>query len=256
VNPTLEIPSGGPLFEGHLPGRPILAGVAQLALVAARLDRGALCAIPFARLRQAVLPGDRLEIVARAAAPDRVRVELRRDARVVTNAELVFGAPAPGAAAAPASAASAAPETPPIESLLPHRPPMLFVRRVLAVSDEGLACAARIPAACALVADGVAPAIVGLEAAAQGAALWEAVRRTRAGGEGGARFGYLVSLRDVVLHAVSIPAEAEFSARVTLAAVALPMTWYRIEVVRGAQIVLRGAIGTYLTSERARSESP
>jgi 3-hydroxymyristoyl/3-hydroxydecanoyl-(acyl carrier protein) dehydratase len=36
---TIAIPASGPWFEGHFPGRPILPGVAELALAIATLGR-------------------------------------------------------------------------------------------------------------------------------------------------------------------------------------------------------------------------
>jgi hypothetical protein len=68
---------------------------------------------------------------------------------------------------------------PPLDELLPHRPPMRFITSILQEAEDGLTCAARIPGTCALVSGGSAPAVASIEAAAQAAAAWEALRRWR-----------------------------------------------------------------------------
>jgi 3-hydroxymyristoyl/3-hydroxydecanoyl-(acyl carrier protein) dehydratase len=246
---TLAIPPEGPLFEGHFPGRPILPGIALLALVAGALDRSApLRGVPFARLRQPVFPGDVLAIAARELAPGRLRVGVNRGQTAVAHAELEFGR-LPDAGAAMSFAPDTGAAFP--EALLPHRPPMRFVVGVVSESADGLVGKARIPEACGLVHAGTAPAIAVVEAAAQCAALWEALGRMRAGGAAGARIGYLVSLRDVRLHEARVPAETGFRVNIALEEAAMPMTWYRMRVALGAREIATGTIATYLTNEPA-----
>ena len=85
--------------------------------------------------------------------------------------------------------------TPPITELLPHRPPMLLVQEVVELGEAGLVCDGRIPADNPFVEDGKAPAVFGLELAAQAAGVLEALRRIREGASGPPRAGYLVSLK-------------------------------------------------------------
>jgi predicted hotdog family 3-hydroxylacyl-ACP dehydratase len=90
------------------------------------------------------------------------------------------------------------------------------------------------------------PTFVALEAAAQTAAAWEALRRSPGSGPAAARLGYLVSLKDVVLHRGMIPAEADLIASVRLVAEAAPLTTYAVDVSVEGELALRGTIGTYL----------
>jgi predicted hotdog family 3-hydroxylacyl-ACP dehydratase len=127
---------------------------------------------------------------------------------------------------------------------------MRFVESIEREWSDGLQCAARISTECGLVQGGRAPALIALEAAAQSAAAWEAVRRAREAGGAGARIGYLVAIRDTVFHADSVAADEPFTATVRLEAAALPLTHYAVEVVARDTLVLRGKIATVLTDEK------
>lgn len=240
------------LFAGHFPGRPILPGVAQLALALQHLAPGApLASIPFLRLRQIVRPGDELSCSVRSTPEGPVRIDLKRADTLVSNAQLVFG-PLRMLPAADRSVLTW-PRQPerslPLDDLLPHRAPMRFISAVLDEHTEGLVCAASIPASCPLVDDTTAPAFVVLEAAAQAAALWEAWRRWRGAGTAAARVGYLVAARDIALGIERIPAERPLIASARLAAAMLPLTHYDIEVALDTVTVLRGKIATYITDQ-------
>jgi predicted hotdog family 3-hydroxylacyl-ACP dehydratase len=256
VNSTIEVPSGGAWFEGHFPGRPILPGVAELALAVEALAREAgrpvsLRGIAFARLRQLVFPGDHIELVARELDATRLRIDLKRDGDLVANAELILGSPE-GSREATASPASAKKQTafPGLDELLPHRAPMRFLTSILQETANGLVCAARLPAACALVAKGSAPPVAAIEAAAQAAAAWEALRRWRDAGFAAPRIGYLVALREIVFYTAQVPAERDLQVSVNLEAAAPPLTHYRIEVALEGRLVARGTIATFLADER------
>ncbi len=244
-------------FAGHFPERPILPGVTLLALVLDALGReagrpAALRAIPFARLRRSIAPGEILALAVRPGDGGRVRVDLSRDGALVANCELVLGRPDGSAAPArvrDASAAIAGGATPPVDRLLPQHPPMRFVTSIAGEAPDGVTCAARIPAACALVSGGSAPALAALEAAAQAAAVWEAVRRWRAASAASPRMGYLVAMRDVAFFAARIPAESAFLASARLDAAQPPLMRYAVEVEHDARPVLRGTIGTVLVDE-------
>jgi len=253
VNATILVPSGGGYFEGHFPGRPILPGVVELVLVLEALARAtgqaaSLQGIAFVRLRQLVLPGDRLELSARELDGGRTRIDLKRDGAVVANGELILGNPSRASEAPRNSPALSMTGLPGIDALLPHRPPMRLVTSIVDDGETGLTCAGRIPAQCALVSNGSAPTLAALELAAQAAATWEALRRWREGGVAAPRVGYLVALRDVTFFAARVPAEQTLTAAVRLEAAAPPLTHYKVEVALGDTPVLRGTIATFLTA--------
>jgi len=249
---AIAVPRDGPLFEGHFPGRPLLPGIAELVLVAQALspegDAGDVSAIPFVRFRGLVLPGDLLEVEATPRDQDSLRFEARRAGEIVANGALAFGVPQAARPAAVAMAARAPRGAPPLAELVPHRPPMLFVERILGEAEDGTTCLGRIPAACALVTGGSTPAFVALEVAAQTAAVWEALRRSRETGTPAARTGYLVSLRDVVLHRRTVPADADLIASIRLEAMTPPLTTYAVDVSVDGELALTGTIGTYLSA--------
>lgn len=141
-------------------------------------------------------------------------------------------------------------ESPPVEALLPHRAPMRFVTRVLDESATRLRCAASIPSACPLVADGFAPALVAIEAAAQTGALWEALRRWRAGPGAGPLMGYLVGLRHVAIFATRVPADAPLIASVTLEALSSPLAHYAIQVDLAGRCILHGTLSAFLAGSQ------
>ena len=249
---SITLAAGAPYFDGHFPGRPILPGVIELALMveaAARVSGrdDPVHTIPFARLRHLVVPGDRLELSARTMSGGRIRVDMTRGDTVVANAALELGALQPASRAAQRTDAVRPPaDAPRPEALLPQHPPIRFVTGIAGEAADGLLCTARVPAAFSLVTDGSAPALVAIEAAAQAAALWEGLRRWREGGGAASRTGYLVALRDVVFFATDVPADTDLVASVRLVAAAPPLTHYAVEVDQGPRRILRGTIATVL----------
>lgn len=249
---AITLGADSPYFEGHFPDRPILPGVVALALMAQAAARvsgkdAPVHTIPHARFREVVVPGDRLEVAARKEDARRVRVDLFRGETLVANAAFELGALQPAAAWGVQTTIVPPPaDAPAPKALLPQQPPMRFLTAILGEFPEGLVCTARLPAACALAEGGSAPALATIEAAAQAAAAWEALRRWREGGAAAPRTGYLVAVRDVVLFAADVPADAELVATVRLAAAAPPLTHYAVEVDRGERRVLRGTIATVL----------
>jgi len=83
---AVEVVAGGPFFEGHFPGAPILPAVAQLVLIEALLRRlpgssEAIVGIESLRLLNAISPADVIE----------VRLEQDRDADAASMSFEVVG---------------------------------------------------------------------------------------------------------------------------------------------------------------------
>ncbi len=252
---TIVIPSGGAYFEGHFPERPILSGVLELELVIKTLAREALRPVilrglAFVRLRQLVLPGDRLALTTRELADGHLRFDLRREGVLVTNGEFILGPPDKPYQMPVSLAEFAFPmPAPSLDALLPQRPPMRLVTAILNATEDGILCSACIPAKCPLVFGDSAPALAGLEVAAQAAAAWEAIRRWREAGTATPRIGYLVALRDVVLFAERLPIDQSLLTAVRIEATAPPLTHYRVEVSLGGLPIVIGTIATFLAAE-------
>lgn len=253
MNEPIDLEFGNAWFEGHFPGRPILPGVSQLALVFDALSKAQgrpvpVTGIAFARMRQPVLPGEPLQLVASMRPDGTIRFALTRADSVVTNGELRTANPDPGAAT-PIPRSRRAVDHPSLEILLPHRPPMRFVTAIIDQSEEHLTTEARIPAACPLAAAAGVPAVAAIEAAAQTAALWEALRRVAMPTSSRPRVGYLVGLREVHFHAVRIPAITSFVVSVRLEASTPPLTHYAMQVELEGKPILDGTLAAYLTDE-------
>lgn len=238
----IEIPAGSPFFSGHFPGHPLLPGIVQLALA---FPGAAFSEVRSLKLRRTVGPGDRLEVAAAEPGPDGVaRFEIRRGGETVSQGVLRLGAPDGGeldpGLEIPASA------FPPPETLIPHAPPALLVRSVEAVSPEGISGFAVIPAGHPLAKEGRVPSFLGLEAAAQAAAVLEALERRKEGG--GPRIGYLVGIRDARLRAKDLPVGRAFRVTARVHGSAPPLSMYEVALEGASGEIVAGTISTYLYS--------
>lgn len=238
----IEIPEGSPFFAGHFPGHPILPGIVQLALA---FPGATVSEIRSLKLRRTVGPGDRLDVSAAEPGPDgAARFEIRRGGETVSQGVLRLGAPDGGepdpGVEIPASA------FPPPETLIPHAPPALLLRSVEAVSAEGISGFAVIPAGHPLAKEGRVPSFLGLEAAAQAAAVLEALERRNGGG--GPRIGYLVGIRDARLRAPDLPVDRAFRVTARLHGSAPPLSMYEVALEGASGELLAGTISTYLYS--------
>ncbi|HKV08957.1 MAG TPA: hypothetical protein VJ725_12515 [Thermoanaerobaculia bacterium] len=239
----IQIPSDSPFFAGHFPGQPILPGIVQLALA---FPGSPIAEVRSLKLRRTVGPGDRLEVSGTGPGADGVaRFEIRRGEETVSQGAVRAGASEggdldPGVEAPPPSS------FPPPETLIPHAPPALLVRSVEAVSSEGISCFAVIPGDHPLARDGRVPSFLGLEAAAQAAAVLEALERR---GEGGSpRVGYLVGIRDAVLRTPDLPVDRPFRVTARVHGSAPPLSMYQVALEGRNGELLAGTISTYLYS--------
>lgn len=240
----VEIPASSPLFAGHFPGHPILPGIANLAFVERAV--GPLAAVRSLKLRRPVLPGDALDLDLGVPAEDGwVRFDLRRGDDVVSGGVvrrnlLGNGEWEPAAVDLPPNL-----DFPPIEELLPHGPPARLVREVLSVSEEEIVCAAEIPSSHPLVEGNRAPAFAGIEAAAQAAAILEALNQRREAPE--PRIGYLVGVREARFTAPFLKSGRPMRVAARLQGGAFPLSIYEIAVGHPDREIVAGSISTFLT---------
>lgn len=247
----VEIPADSPFFAGHFTGHPILPGIAHPLLVARALNPGAetrIAEIRSLKLRSPVRPGDVLDILdISGTAPEEdgtVRFELRRAGELISQGSLRIAPPDWSGVPAIPIPREPPGAYPPVSALLPHQPPARLLRDVLNASPETLTGVVEIPAASPFVTAGRAPAFLGLEAAAQGAAALEAFNR---GNDPGPRIGYLVGLRDARCHTPWLLAEQPFRVTVRLSGSAAPLSIYEVSVEgEGGTALVQGTISTYI----------
>lgn len=239
----LEIPAESPLFAGHFPGHAILPGIAHLALAARALSEQSIREIRTLKLRKPVGPGDVLEVLAEGPGEDgTARFEIRRGDETMSTGTVLLGTPDGGLDAGIEIAASV--DFPAPAALVPHAPPALFLRSIVEAGPEGIACAVEIPAAHPLAEDGRVPCFAGLEAAAQAAALLEALGRKEEGG--GPRIGYLVGIRDARFHSPFLPVDRPLRVEALLHGSVPPLSMYRVSVQGAGGEILAGMISTYI----------
>jgi predicted hotdog family 3-hydroxylacyl-ACP dehydratase len=111
---------------------------------------------------------------------------------------------------------------------------------VIAAGAERIVCAAEIPPHHPLAAEGHAPAFLAIEAAAQGAAVLEALARRE---DPAPRIGYLVGVREARFAAMPLPVGRPFQISARLAGSAPPLSIYEI----AAGEAMAGTISTYIT---------
>jgi len=138
---------------------------------------------------------------------------------------------------------------PSIVSLIPHRGRSLLLEAVLELRDDGIDCLGRIPAGASLLHEGRAPSILGIEMAAQAAAVFEALRRLGCGGGPQAQqIGYLVGLRDMRFERPEMPADETFVASVRSIGSAPPLSRYSARVSGPDALYVSGELSAFMTA--------
>jgi predicted hotdog family 3-hydroxylacyl-ACP dehydratase len=249
---SFAIPPSSPLFAGHFPGRPILPGIAHLALAERALREilghdVAIAAVRHLKLRRPVSPGEDLEL--RIGLPDEgvVRFEVCCNGEIASQGTIEIGTGSIsegdgdlGAVEAPATG------FPPPADLLPHAPPALLLQAILEATEDAIVAAAEVSPLHPLGKDGRLPTFLALEAAAQAAAALEALGRREASGP---RIGYLVGIRDARFAVPSLPAGKPLRVSARLEGGAFPLSRYAVAAGATGREVATGIISTFLLTE-------
>lgn len=240
----VEIPASSQLFAGHFPGHPILPGIAHLAFL--EQAGGPLAAIRSLKLRKPVLPGDVLDLALSQPEEDGwVRFELRRTDELVGSGAVQANLRGESGAEPREQTLKTVMEGPAVEALLPHGLPARFIRGVLSADEEEIVCVAEIPLLHPLAEGDRVPAFAGIEAAAQAAAILEALNRSREAP--GPRIGYLVGIREARFAAPVLPAGRPLRVAARLRGGAFPLSIYEIAVGDPGREIVTGSISTFLT---------
>ena len=134
-------------------------------------------------------------------------------------------------------------EFPPIAEVVPHRPPMLLLDRVVSYDGQLVVCELQLGPNSPFAASGEVPAIVGLEYMAQTIAAGAGLR-ARDNGQP-ARMGFLLGCRSLTIAVDTF----HVGDRLTIEA---NRTWgendlgsFACKVRRGADVLLEGALTVY-----------
>ncbi len=265
---SVEVPAESPAFRGHFPGRPILPAVAQLALAeqGLALASGAVAGSPSItwisglRLRRTVGPGDRLSL--RLGAPGTSgsrRFEIRAEGGIVSGGTFRAVLEEPGEREEPdrsdepqtlgagpggAVGLETLPAPIPARGWVPHVPPALLVESLVARGPGGARARGIVPPDSAFALGAIAPSYLGLEIAAQTAALVEALGRE--GDPAGPRVGYLVAIRQARCYVRTLPVSVPLDVFVVPVGSAPPLSIYLIRVEREGRLLVSGTISTWI----------
>jgi 3-hydroxymyristoyl/3-hydroxydecanoyl-(acyl carrier protein) dehydratase len=243
----LEVPADA--CAGHFPGNPVVPGVLQLILVeqflGARIgDDVAVSAVPRARFRRPVVPGDVLGISARSSGTGWT-FSLTVAGEVVCDGSLARQ-PLPVLEPGRIETMSVLDGVPPAGSCLPHRQPMLLVDGLLERSASGGICRGVVGIDAPLARGSRVPGLAAVEVAAQALGYVEAAT----GDEPAAPLtGSLVGVSDLRLAAAAFPAAAPLRAEVRRTAWVPPLARAEARVSCGGHEILHCSLSTWVDTE-------
>ena len=132
---------------------------------------------------------------------------------------------------------------PPVADVVPHKPPMLLLDRVLSYETDRVTCEVRIGPETPFLEDGLVPAVVGIEYMAQTVAAYAGLTAREQGKD--AKIGFLLGCRDLTLG-------TEGFAVGDLLVVEARRTWgdadlgsFACSVARSGEVVVQGVLNVY-----------
>lgn len=140
--------------------------------------------------------------------------------------------------------------TPPVQGLVPHRGAARFVERIVAWNADSIECVGQIPLENVCVKEGFAPALVGLELAAQAAAALEALSRRGSGQSWPPLVGYLVSVKEAAFSVSRLCAGVDLTARVARIGKASALATYEVRILHAGLECVFAILSTYAAQTR------
>jgi len=120
---------------------------------------------------------------------------------------------------------------PPIEQMLPHRDPFLFIQSVREVSEDRVVCRGMVKEGHYLSLGNEAPPVLGIEMGAQAAGVHAALQHREAETfELAPQIGYLVGIRQARFHAKALPVGCALSVEALAQGASGPLATYLIVV--------------------------
>ena len=143
-----------------------------------------------------------------------------------------------------------------VADLLPQTGTARLLNEVVDSGPGFVHAVGRIPAGHPLATNGFAPCFLGLELAAQAAAVLEALLRAAAGEDCPARVGYLVRVREAEFLQSDLPVEAPLNVTASLEGAAPPVAIYRVVVAGNGAECLRAVLVTHGGTDSGWSPRP
>jgi predicted hotdog family 3-hydroxylacyl-ACP dehydratase len=129
------------------------------------------------------------------------------------------------------------PSYPPIEQMLPHREPFLFIRSVRDFLGDRIVCRGMVKKGHYLTRGEEAPLVLGIEMGAQAAGVLAALQHRRTEStESPPRVGYLVGIRQARFHAKALPVGCALRVEATAQGTSGPLATFGVLVrVEGSE---------------------
>ncbi|MCB9667131.1 MAG: hypothetical protein H6715_03305 [Myxococcales bacterium] len=141
----------------------------------------------------------------------------------------------------------------PVDKLIPHRPPILFLDRVLEVGEEFIVCLVHVAPEMAFVNDERMESLVAFEFMAQSAAAYAGAKA--AGVQQGHTAGYLISVRDLSLATGSFSVGDVLVVRAHHLWTDKGFSQFQCRVTREGEPLAEGQIGVYQPADESHDDS-
>jgi predicted hotdog family 3-hydroxylacyl-ACP dehydratase len=144
---------------------------------------------------------------------------------------------------------------PPIEQMLPHRHPFLFIESVLDVMDDRIVCRAMVEKGHYLTCGEEAPLILGIEMGAQAAGVLAALQHHRTEStDSPPKVGYLVGIRQARFHAKALPVGCALRVEATDQGASGPLGTFgiRVSIEGDEETLVEARISTWAAAEEPK----